>query len=133
MIIIIIIILLLAIFLHQHQLVVFSLESEWLQISSSLQDSSEYSCRSQQLSTLYGLVSPSDIHLLRFFLKASWDRPKPVNYNWYHGHPDIRHFFFNFSSEVQVFVYLFVFFYVPSVFRRNAKVHKTLSYFFFSF
>ena len=37
-----------------------SLESEWLQVSSGLQDSSQYSDRPQQCYSLYGLGSSFD-------------------------------------------------------------------------
>ena len=43
-----------------------SLEFEWKQVSSSLQDSSQYSGRSQQCSSLDGLHSAANFQVLQF-------------------------------------------------------------------
>ena len=43
----------------------FSLESEWQQVSSSLQDSSQYSGRSQKWSSLDGLHSSANLQVLQ--------------------------------------------------------------------
>ena len=42
-----------------------SLEFEWQQVSSSLQDSSRYSGRSQQCSRLDGLYSPANVEVFQ--------------------------------------------------------------------
>ena len=42
----------------------FTLESEWQQVSSSLQDFSQYSVRSQQCYRLHGLHSSAVFHVL---------------------------------------------------------------------
>ena len=55
-------------------------------------------------------------------------KPLRTNHNWYH-----RHFYvprlFQFSNKVQVFVYLFAFFYFHSVVPLNGKIYG----FFFSY
>ena len=43
------------------------------------------------------------------FFRVFWDHSKCSNYNWYHCHLDVPQFF-ELSSKVQVFVYLFVLF-----------------------
>ena len=43
----------------------FSLEFEWQQVSSSLQDSSQYSGRSQQCCRLDGLLSSANFEVLQ--------------------------------------------------------------------
>ena len=56
-----------------------SLDAEWLQVSSSLKDSSEYSGPSQQRWTLNYLNS-SDLQFLQSLFYIFGDRSKPTNH-----------------------------------------------------
>ena len=51
----------------------FPLESEWQQVSAGLQDSSQYSRRSQQCRSLDGLYSSSYLHVLQSLYKSFRD------------------------------------------------------------
>ena len=62
----------------------FSLESEWQQVSSSFQDSSQYSDRSQQCCSLDGIISSSYLQVLQFLYQSFGDYTKRNNYKWYH-------------------------------------------------
>ena len=64
----------------------FSLEFEWQQVSSSLQDSSQYSGRSQQCCSLDGLHSFSYFQVLQSLYQSFCDSTKSANYNWYNRH-----------------------------------------------
>ena len=70
-------------FSHKHYL---SLESEWQQVSSDLQDYSQYSVHSQQSCSLDGLDSSTDFQLLQSLYQSFGDWSKCTNYNWY-NHP----------------------------------------------
>ena len=65
------------------------MESDWQQVSLDLQDSSQYSGRSQQYSSLNGLVSSSDFQRFQYSFKSFGDRSVCTIYNWYHHHPHI--------------------------------------------
>ena len=73
-------------FSQEHKLIVFSLESEWQQVSSSHQDSYQYSDRFQQCYTLDGLHSSFYVQVLLFLNQAFSDCTKRTNYNWHHLH-----------------------------------------------
>ena len=60
-----------------------SLESEWQQVSSSFQDSSQYSYLSQWCSGLYGIDSSSDFQSLQSSFQAFGDHSKYTNNNWF--------------------------------------------------
>ena len=62
-------------------------ESDWQQISSGLQDSSEYSGWSQQWYSLNGFHSSSDFLLFHSSCQSFEYRSKSPNYHWYHRHP----------------------------------------------
>ena len=59
----------------------FSLEFKWQQVSSSLQDSSQYSGRSQQCCSLDGLHSSSYFQILQSLYQSFGDCTKSTNYN----------------------------------------------------
>ena len=60
----------------------FSLKSEWPQVSSAHQDSSQYS----DLIRLDDLVSSSDLHLIDSLFLDIWDYSQDSSYDWYHCH-----------------------------------------------
>ena len=104
-----------------HNSVSWWLSTEWQQVSSSQQDSSQYSGRSQQCYVLDGLV---------LFFPSS---PVPVPIFWwrYRAHqlqlvsPSLSCaiVIFKFSGKVLVFIYLFAFFQFYPVVSQNSKVH----------
>ena len=61
-------------------------ESEWKQVFTGLQDSSQYSDRCQQCYSLYGLGSSSDFHLFHSPDQAFGNCSKRTNYKSYHFH-----------------------------------------------
>ena len=81
-------------------LVDLSLEFEWQQVSSSLQDSFQYSNWSQQCCSLNGLYTSSYFHILLSLYQSFSDYTKSTNYNWYHHHFHVPRFF-QFPSKVQ--------------------------------
>ena len=62
------------------------LEFEWQQVSSGLQDSSQYSGRSQQCCCLYGLHSCSYLQVLQPVYQSLGDCTERTSYNCYHRH-----------------------------------------------
>ena len=74
-----------------------------------------------------GLDLSSDFQLFQSHFETFEDWLKCTIYNWYH-----RYFYvlqhFKLSSEVQIFVSLFVFFDFYSVVCRDGKVHKTTGF-----
>ena len=72
----------------------FPLESEWQQVSSSLEDFSQYSGRSQQCCSLDGLHSSSYFQVLQFLCQFFDDCNEYANYYWYHCHLHLPSFFF---------------------------------------
>ena len=64
----------------------FQLESEGQQVSSNLQDSSQYSGQSQHCCTLDGLHSSSYLQVLQFLYQSFGAYTEQANYNWYHRH-----------------------------------------------
>ena len=71
-----------------------SLNFEWQQVSSVLQDSSQYPGRPQQCCHLDSLCSPSYFQLLQPFYLAFGDRSKCINYKWHHRHLHVPSLFF---------------------------------------
>ena len=57
------------------------LKSEWLKFSSEIQDSPQYSSRSQQCCCSYGLDSPSDFQFLYSLFEGFENYSKFTNYN----------------------------------------------------
>ena len=76
----------------------------WL--TAGLQDSSQYSSRSQQCCSLDGLDSPSNFQFLQSSSPAFSDRSVCTNYNWYHCHFHIPQLL-SLSSKFQVLVSVF--------------------------
>ena len=64
----------------------FTLESKGQQVSSSLQDSSWYSGRSQQSCILDGLHWLSYFQVLKSLYQSFGDCTEHTNYNWHHRH-----------------------------------------------
>ena len=58
------------------------------------------------------------------------DCTKSTNYNWYHRHFHVPQFF-QFSSKIQVLIFLFTFFQFYFVVSRKNKVHNLASCLFF--
>ena len=90
----------------------FSLEFEWQQVSSGIQDSSQYSGRSLWYCILDGLPSCSYFQVLHslFPVQSLADCTECTNHKCYH-----RHFhdplFFQFFRKVKVSISLFAFFF----------------------
>ena len=91
------------------------LESERQQVSSGIQDSSQYSSQSQQCCSLDSLASFSDIQFQQSFYRNLCG-PVTVGITI----TFMYHSFFLFSGKVQVLVYLLTFFYFHSVVHRNS-------------
>ena len=72
----------------------FSLEFEWQKVSSSLQDSSQYSERSQQRGSLDGQKSFFNFQLFQSLIQSFVDCTKRNNYKWYNCHFIFHSFFF---------------------------------------
>ena len=103
----------------------FSLDFEWQQVSSSSQDSSQYSSRFQQYCCLDDLHSSSYFQVLRSLYQSFGNCTKNTNYNWYKCHFHVLQFFFPFPSKVQVLILLFGFF--DHVFSHQCVFHSSLS------
>ena len=61
----------------------FLLKFEWQQISSSFQDTSQYSGRSQQCYSLDSLYPSRYLKVLQSLYQSFGDCTKSTNYNWY--------------------------------------------------
>ena len=59
--------------------------------------------------------------VLQYFFLIFEDHFKDTNYNWYDHHLHVPQVF-QLSGKIQ-FIYLFVFFYFPSVVCRNGNIH----------
>ena len=101
---------------------------EWQQVSSSLQDSSQYSSRSQQGCSLHGLHTSSYFQVFQpFCINPLVTVPKaPITICititfMFHS------FFFNSLAKVEVLILLFAFFWFFSVVSRDSKVHESAS------
>ena len=108
----------------------FSLEFEWQQVSSSLQDSSQYFGRSQQCYSLDSLHSSSYFQVLQPLYQSFGDCTKCTNYNWYHHHFHVPQFFL-FPSKVKVLIFLFTSFQFYSMVSQDSKIYNFASSLFF--
>ena len=104
----------------------FSLEFEWQQVSSSLQDLSQYSGRSQYCRSFDGLLSSCNFQVLQSLHQFLVDCTMRTDYNWYNRHFYVPQFF-QFPSKVHVLIFLFTFFQFYSVVSRDSKVHNLAS------
>ena len=87
---------------------------EWQQVSLGLQDSSKYS-------SLY-YNSSSDFQFSESPFQTVGDRPKGLTNDWYHNNHKIPKLI-QFSGKIQVFVFLFAFFYVNnSLLKRQHPI-----------
>ena len=68
-------------------------EFEWQNVSSGLQDSSQYSNHSQQCSSLNCLDSSSDFKLFQSPSQLFGIRSKCTYFSWYHCHSNVSHIF----------------------------------------
>ena len=99
------------------------LELEWQQVSSGLQDSSQYSGRFQQCHLLDVLDFPLISNYSNVLFKPLEIVPWASTTTGITITFDIPQVFL-FSGKVQVIVYLFAFFYFHSVVLWNGKIHK---------
>ena len=115
-----------------------SLKSEWQQVSSGFQDSSEYSNWSQQCYSLDGLNSFFDFLLLQFlfffvfFSSLFGDCSRYSDYTWYHCHPNVPQLLFN-SLARSNYLSIFHFFLIFTLGHRNSIIFYMRSSFFFFF
>ena len=72
-----------------------SLKFEWKQVSSNLQDPSQYSGWSQQCCCLDGLLTSSYFQVFQSMNQFFGDYTKNITYNRYNRHFHVPHFFFN--------------------------------------
>ena len=79
------------------------------QVSSNLQDPSQYSGRSQQCCSLDSLHLSSHFQVLQSLYQPFSDCTECTNYNWYHRHFQIPGFFFQFSWYQSLFSLSFSF------------------------
>ena len=63
--------------------VFYSLESDWLQISSDLHDSLTYPCRFYYCCSLDGFNFFSDFHFIKYLFHIGENRSKCSNYDWH--------------------------------------------------
>ena len=87
----------------------FSLVFEWQQVSSSLQDSSQYFCQSQQCCSLNSLHLSSYIQVLQSLYQSFGDCTKNIQ----------------FPSKVHVLIFLFAYPQFYSVVSRDSQVPRT--------
>ena len=101
-----------------------SQEFEWQLVSSCLQDSSQYSGRSQQCSSLDWLLSSSYFQVLQFLYQSFSDCANSNNYNWYHRQFHVPQFFFFNSLARSGYSSFFSFSFNFTVISRDRKVYK---------
>ena len=99
----------------------FPMESEWQQVTPSLQNSTQYSGRSQICCSLVGLHSFSYFDVLQSLYQTFVDCTECTNYNWYHCRFHVP-LLFQFSFKALVFIPLFAFLQFYSVVSRNGKI-----------
>ena len=102
----------------------FSLEFEWQQVSSSLQDSSQYSGRSQYCCSLNSLHPSRYFQVLQSLYQSFSNCTKSTN--WYNRQFHVPQYF-QFPCKVEVLIPLFTFFQFHSVVRRDSKAHNSAS------
>ena len=83
----------------------FSLDSEWLQISSNPKDSSKYSDQSQQCCSSNCLPLSYYFQILQSLYQSFGDCTENTNYKWYHRHFHVLSFLL-FASKVKVLISL---------------------------
>ena len=110
----------------------FSLECKWQQVSSSLQDPSQYPGRFEQFCRLNGLYSSSYFQVLQSLYQSFGDCTKSTNLLLVLL-PLSCSFFFQSPSKVQVLICLFAFFQFYLVECRDSKIHYSAGHFFFLF
>ena len=71
----------------------FSMEFEWQQVLSSLQDSSQYSVHSQWCYNLDSLHPSHNFQVVWCLYQSFCDCTKSTNYNWYNRHFHVPQFF----------------------------------------
>ena len=101
-----------------------SLKFEWQQVSSCLQDSSQYSERSQQCCIRNGFHLSyyfQDFQFLYSYFGIVLSSPVTISITDTFMLQD----FFHLSSKILLFISLFAFFYFYSVVCRNDKVHNS--------
>ena len=96
-----------------------SLESEWQQVSSSLQDYSLYTGRSQQCCTLDGFGSYSALQLFQLLYQPSRIIPS----DWFTICTTLIFIFHSFLWKSLVLISLFFFLDFHSVARQDSKLH----------
>ena len=79
-------------------------------VTASLQDSSEYSGRSEQYFSLVGLYLSCYFQELHHPYQSFGDCTESTSYHRYHPHYHIGQFFFHFPGKVQVLIPLLTFF-----------------------
>ena len=116
---------------HQLQLVVFHwspIDRKSFQLSRTLQSFLAYFDNAVVwMVSIVALLFNSAKSLFQVFRHRS----KRSNYNWYQRHSHVPQLF-QLSGKIQVFVYLFVFFYFHSVHLWNNKIHLMTTSFFLS-
>ena len=84
----------LSFFSHSFSFILWSAEFERLQVSSSVQDSSQYSGWFQLRCNLYSLHLSHLFHVLQSLYQSFGECTKTTNYSWYHRHFHVPHFVF---------------------------------------
>ena len=100
----------------------FLFEFERQFVSSSLQDSSNYSGRSQKRGSWDSLHSFSSFQVLLFLRQSFIDCMECTNYNWYNYHSVVFHL----SSQVLAHISLFAFLQFYPLDSRKSKFHFSL-------
>ena len=101
-------------------------------VTASLQDSSQYSGRSQQCFSLDGLHSSSYFQVFQFSYQFFGECTKSSNYNWCKRHFYVRQFF-QFPSKVQVLILLFYFLSVSFCSQPGQHIPQFVKFSFFFF
>ena len=73
---------------------------------------------------------PSDFRFLQSSPQAIGDCSQPTNYNWFHRHPWVPHFFKKILRQDLYYlsILLFLLFYFQSVIYLDDKIHQITSY-----
>ena len=108
-----------------------SLEFAWQQVSSSFQESSQYSDRSHHFCSLDSLHPSRYFQVLQSLYQSFGDCTKNTNFYWNNHHFHVPQFF-PFPSKAQVLNRLFAFLQLYSMVSEDHKVHNSANFFFFS-
>ena len=106
-----------------------SLVSEWSKVTLDFHNFSVYSSWSQQCCSLDGFDSPNDFQFLKSLLGDPGNRPGLIDYNWNYFFLHVPELF-EFSCNVQVFLYILFSFIFRLVVHRNRNIHKMANFFF---